>query len=114
MAAEGFPVQAACRVVGAAESGFYAWRSRPPSPRAVRHAWLTDLIRQIHAASNGIYGGRRVHAELTLGRGITVGHGAVELLMHRAGIKGLPGNSYPSHIPRCGYSTAERRVSGSW
>jgi putative transposase len=49
-----------------------------------------------------------------LGRGITVGHGAVELLMHRAGIKGLPGNSYPSHIPRCGYSTAERRVSGSW
>jgi putative transposase len=33
-----------------------------------------------------------VHAELTLGRGITVSHGTVELLMSRAGLKGLPGN----------------------
>jgi hypothetical protein len=30
------------------ESGFYAWRSRPPSARAIRHAWLTDVIRQVH------------------------------------------------------------------
>jgi hypothetical protein len=45
----------------------------------VRHAWLTDLIRQVHAASNGVYGARRVHDELTLGHGITVGHGAVEM-----------------------------------
>jgi transposase InsO family protein len=32
-----------------------------------------------------------VHAELRLGRGIVVGHGAVELLMRRAGLVGLPG-----------------------
>lgn len=56
MAAEGLPVQVACRVVSVAESGFYAWRGRAPSPRAIRHAWLTDLIRQVHTASNGIYG----------------------------------------------------------
>jgi putative transposase len=94
MAAEGFPIQVACRVVSVAESGFYAWRGRVPSARAVRHAWLTDMIRQVHTASNGVYGGRRVHAELTLGRGILVGHGAVELLMRRAGLKGLPGNKH--------------------
>jgi transposase-like protein len=94
MAAEGFPIQLACRVVSVAESGFYAWRGRVPSARAVRHAWLTDMIRQVHTASNGVYGGRRVHAELTLGRGILVGHGAVELLMRRAGLKGLPGNKH--------------------
>jgi transposase-like protein len=92
MAAEGLPLQLSCRVVSVAESGFYAWRTRAPSARAIRHAWLTDMIRQVHAASNGVYGGRRVHAELTLGRGMVVGHGAVELLMRRAGIKGLPGN----------------------
>jgi transposase InsO family protein len=34
---------------------------------------------------------RRVHAELRLGHGILVGHGAVELLMRRAGLAGLPG-----------------------
>ena len=67
-------------------------RTRPPSPRSLRHAWLTDAIIQIHAASRGTYGARRSHAELTLGRQISVGHNAVEMLMRRAGIKGLPGN----------------------
>jgi len=91
MAAEGLPVQVACQVLGVSESGFYAWRGRPPSARAVRHAWLTDLICQIHADFRGVYGYRRVHAELTLGHGIGVGHQAVELLMRRAGIQGISG-----------------------
>jgi hypothetical protein len=47
-------------------------------------------IQAVHLASRGIYGSRRVHAELTLGLAITVGHGAVEMLMQRSGIKGLP------------------------
>lgn len=89
MAADGLPVQTACRVLGVSESGYYAWRERPPSARAIRHAWLTDLIREIHTASRGTYGAPRVHAELTLGHGITVGHNAVSLLMRRAGIQGL-------------------------
>lgn len=90
MAAEGLPVEVCARVVDVSVSGFYAWRSRPPSPRSVRHAWLTEQIRQVHTASNGIYGAGRVHAELRLGRGIVVGHNAVEMLMRRAEIKGLP------------------------
>ena len=61
----------------------------------MRHAWLTEQIQAVHLASRGIYGSRRVHAELTLGLGITVGHGAVETLMRRAGIKGLPGSRRP-------------------
>ncbi|MGW0227913.1 IS3 family transposase [Actinopolymorpha singaporensis] len=38
-----------------------------------------------------MYGGRRVHAELTLGRGVAVGHCQVELLMQRAGLHGVTG-----------------------
>jgi len=91
MAREGHPAQVSCRVLAVSESGFYAWRSRSPSVRAIRHAWLTDMITQVHVESNGTYGAPRVRAELVMGRGITVGHNAVAMLMRRAGLQGLPG-----------------------
>ena len=91
MASEGHPVQVAVRVLGVSESGFYAWRDRGPSARSIRHVLLTDTIHQIHAASNGVYGVRRVHAELTLGRGMQIWHGTVAMLMSRAGLKGVTG-----------------------
>ncbi|OBA39382.1 hypothetical protein [Gordonia sp. 852002-51296_SCH5728562-b] len=53
MAAEGLPVQVACRLLEVTESGYYAWRSRAPSAREVRHAWLTEQIRAVHIASRG-------------------------------------------------------------
>ena len=56
MVAEGIPVQVACRVLDVSTSGYYAWRVRPPSARAIRHVWLTDLILQVHQDSRGIYG----------------------------------------------------------
>ena len=90
MAAEGHSIKVSCRVLEVTEAGFYAWRKRPPSERAIRHAWLTDLITKAHVDSRGTYGARRVHAELTIGMGIMVGHNAVELLMRRAGLQGLP------------------------
>jgi len=98
MAAEGRPIQVACRVLEVPESSYFDWRSRPPSARSIRHVWLTDVITQVHAASRGTYGHRRVHAELTLGQGISVGHTAVEMLMRRAGIKGIVGNPHRKHI----------------
>ena len=86
MAAEGIPVAVACRVLDVSTSGFYAFRSRPPSARAIRHAWLTDLIVRVHQDSRVTYGALRVHAELRLGHGILVGHNAIALLMRRAGL----------------------------
>ena len=46
MRSEGLPTRVACRVLELSESGFYEWRTRPPSARASRHVWLTDLIHQ--------------------------------------------------------------------
>jgi transposase InsO family protein len=97
MAAEHIPVEVACRVLEVSVSGYYAWRARPPSARAIRHAWLTDLIAEVHQGSRGVYGARRVHAELRLGRGIVVGHGAIELLMRRAGLAGATGRAKWRH-----------------
>jgi putative transposase len=108
IAAEGLPVEVACRVLGVSVSGYYEWLNRAPSARALRHVWLTELIVRAHAESRGIYGVRRVHAELTLGLGISVGRQAVELLMRRAGLQGLSGRPRYRRVPNV--ATAEDRV----
>ena len=100
MAGEGHAVERACRITGVSHAGYYMWRLRAPSERAIRHAWLLDQIIEVHAASRGTYGARRVHAELTLGRGVKVGHNAVEMLMSRAQIYGLPGPKRRKKVPR--------------
>jgi putative transposase len=91
--AEGVRTGRPCHALGVSRSGYYAWAGRAPSPRAIRQAWLTDLIGTVHQASRGTYGAPRVHAELVYGHGITVGHNTVSLLMRRAGLAGLPAHS---------------------
>lgn len=89
LAADGVPVAVACRVLGVSTSGFYEWRDRPPSARAVADADLVEVITDIHTASRGTYGVRRVHAELRLGRGTRVGRKRVERLMRTTGLAGV-------------------------
>jgi putative transposase len=90
MANEGSPVKTACRVLEVTTAGFYEWRTRPLSSRAIRREWLADVIHDVHATSRGTYGAPRVHAESRLGRGIVVGHNLVARIMHRNGLVGLP------------------------
>jgi putative transposase len=51
-------------VLKVSTSGYYEWRSRRPSARDLADAHLIDEIRALHAATQGTYGVRRVHAEL--------------------------------------------------
>lgn len=92
---QGIDVRHACRTLGVSESGYYAWKGRPTSPRALRRIWLAGEIAVVHKASGGTYGAHRVTAELKHGRGIRVGHNAVELIMRELGIKGLPTRRLP-------------------
>ena len=69
------------------EAGYWAWRRREPSARSRANAQLTSHIGQIHQASRGTYGARRVHAELAA-RGMACGHNRVARLMRRAGLVG--------------------------
>jgi putative transposase len=78
-----------CRVLQVAASGYYAWRHRPPSPRARADAALTEQIRAIHAYSRCTYGAPRVHADLRE-RQQRVSRKRVARLMRAAGLVGRP------------------------
>jgi putative transposase len=83
-----YPVSLLCRVLRVARSGFYAWRSRPPSGRSVADAALTSTVRAVHAGSRGTYGAPRVHAELADAHGVRCGRKRVARLMRSAGLAG--------------------------
>jgi len=87
----GLPTKICCRVLGVSGPGYYKYRNRPLSRTQMRRQWLTGLIREVHVASRGTYGSRRIHAELTLAMGVEVSERLVAVLMHNAGIAGLPG-----------------------
>jgi putative transposase len=68
----GIPAVRCCRVLGVARQNDYKQKRTPTTQTQLRRQRLTGLIREIHVASRGTYGYRRVHAELTMGTGITV------------------------------------------
>jgi putative transposase len=92
---QGINVQQACIALGVSQSGFYAWKDRPDSPRALRRIWLAGEIADIHKESGGTYGALRVTAELRYGRNILAGHNAVEDIMRQLGLRGLPTRRLP-------------------
>lgn len=78
-----------CRALEVNRTSFHDWERRAPSDRALTDAWLTEKVKEIHAASDGTYGARRIHAELRLEHGIHVGRKRVQRLMRAAGISGV-------------------------
>jgi putative transposase len=51
-----FAVVTMCRVLAVSKAGYYAWRGRPRSARAVATTALVRVIRAVHAASDQTYG----------------------------------------------------------
>ena len=74
-------------MVGVSKSGYYAWKSRPPSKRDREDAALTEKIREVHERSRETYGYPRVHPELRA-LGVRCGRRRVARLMRKAGIRG--------------------------
>ncbi len=81
------PISLLCRVLKVSRSGYYDWKSRPPSKRAREQAALTEKIREIHNRSRQVYGYPRVHAELRA-LGVRCGRKRVARLMREAGLRG--------------------------
>ena len=78
-------------MLGVSDRGYHKWLNGPASARAVRHQLLGEAIGNIHAASKGCYGIRRIQAELRFGLGICAGREQIHLVMKTLGIRGLSG-----------------------
>ncbi|WP_372360462.1 IS3 family transposase [Agilicoccus flavus] len=88
-----FGVEPICAVlknagVQIAPSTYYAAKKRPPSARRVRDAELVEDIRTAHKVNLGVYGARKIHAELNR-EGVTVARCTVERLMRAEGLRGI-------------------------
>jgi len=84
-----YSVRMMCRLLRVSRSGYYAWRTRPESPRTKSDRALIPEIRRAHQDSKGVYGSPRVHAEL-VAKGICVGRHKVARLMRLQRIRGCP------------------------
>jgi putative transposase len=92
-------VAALCRLLKVSRSGFYAWLSRPLSPRALADEVLTAQIRTAFDDNRRVYGAPRVHAELAEA-GVQVGRKRIARLMRAAGIVGCHRRKRPFSITR--------------
>lgn len=88
-----YPVRLMCRVLDVSPSGYYAWLSRPESPRSLENCALVGEIRRIQARHRGRYGSPRMHAALRV-EGHRCSRGRVERLMRRHRIRALAGRRF--------------------
>jgi putative transposase len=77
-----------------APSTYYAAKTRPASARSVRDAALSAQIRLVHEANYGVYGVRKVHAQLRRD-GHPAARCTVERLMRAAGLRGVSRHKTP-------------------
>ena len=82
-----YEVRLMSEVLEVSPSGFYAWRRRAPSARALADERLLLNVRIAHTKSRGSYGAPRIQRELQA-EGIGVGTKRVARLMRAEGLRG--------------------------
>lgn len=82
-----YPVSKLCKNLDVSTAGFYAWRSRGASSRAVEDRRLTALVHAAYNIGRRYYGSPRVHQELRV-QGERVSRKRVIRLMQREGLVG--------------------------
>lgn len=82
-----------CRVAGVSRSGYYSWRSRPPSARAQANQHLTGEIRRVYDEHKGRAGSPRITKQLRT-EGQAVGKERVARLMRKEKLRAKAARKY--------------------
>jgi len=75
-----------CSLYGVTRGGYYAWKSRPRSHRAIADEQVLDKIQSIFDETEQTYGSPRIYQELRR-RGDAVGKGRIERLMRENALR---------------------------
>jgi len=81
-----YPIRLMCRALAVSAAGYYAWRSRPESPRSIQARTLLSAIRVVHQESRETYGSPRIWDALVK-QGHHMGEHCVARLMRVEGIR---------------------------
>ena len=107
---EEFGVEPICTVLSRAgmqiaPSTYYTAKTRPRSARTVADEQRLAVIRQVHADNYGVYGVRKMHAELNR-RGHRIARCTVHRLMRGDGLRGISRSKGPrTTVPGTGADT---------
>ena len=85
-----------CRILKVHRSGYYAWKAKPLSRRALEDVTLLAEIKQSYEDSYGIYGSPRIHRDLREA-GFICSKNRVARLMREAKIKSIRGYRRPRY-----------------
>jgi transposase InsO family protein len=93
------PVTRMCKALNVSSSGFYAWCSRPVSPREMANRELVRKIETVYYDSYETYGSPRVYHELK-SQGVACSQNRVARLMRLRGLRAKQVRRYKSTTKR--------------
>jgi transposase InsO family protein len=110
-----FSLAAMCRVLRVSRSGFYEWRHRGPSARALANLALLSEIRRVHYEHHEAYGAFKTWRALNT-QGVACGKHRVARLRKAAGIEGKRKRRFRvitehQHTPQAAPDLLERRFN---
>ena len=104
-----FRLHSMCRVLRVQRSGYYAWKKKPKSKRALNDESLLVKIKQSFEGSQSIYGSPRVHCDLRED-GVLCGEKRIARLMRQAQLRSVRGYKRPRYKVGAPATTAPNRL----
>ena len=89
-----YPLSVVCWVLSVTQSGFHAWRGRPPSRRELERKALRVAIRKVFDDHRGRYGAPRIYRVLCEQDGYAGSLNRIQTLMHGMGLCAKAGKKF--------------------